>query len=232
MYRTAFVFLTAAVTGLSSLPASAQSYCAAVVPNEQVLALKRNMLNALIESGAAGGVGKWPGSTTGMLEVGADQGTMLLVEDMWHTGLALHATLCANATACGDAIRFFSKAGSNNYLKRYGDSNTDFAYVDLKTSYEELLKNRPFTLRTGTFQPQDWGTWYALSLGGALRGYTQTTREKKTQVDVTGALHVAFIKVKYASKDSTNAQAFSNAIRTVMEGTEEIQLTFTEVRCR
>src|SRR5690349_11747129 len=114
--------------GLAGLPASAQNYCAAVVPNDSVRELKGDILSALrrVATGDRS-VGSWPGSTTGMLEVGADQGTMKLVENMWRTGLALHATLCSGATACGNARRFFQTAGTNNYLKRYGDSaDTDF----------------------------------------------------------------------------------------------------------
>jgi len=230
MRRSALAVLFAA--GLAGLPASAQNYCAAVVPNDAVRDLKGDILSAL--RGVATGdrnVGNWPGSTTGMLEVGADQGTMKMIDNMWRTGLALHATLCSGANACSNARRFFQAAGTNNYLKRYGDSTSNsFQYVDLQTSYQELLRNRPFTLKGGAFEPEDWGSWYAFSLGGSLWGYTKTPRGTETKTAVSGALHVSFIKVKYGSKESTNARNISDAIRGAV-GDKEVRLTFSEVRC-
>jgi hypothetical protein len=231
MRRPVLTLLLAAVAGVTSLPASAQSYCAAVVPNDSVSDLKRDIISALRGAGFNTPINAWPTSGRSMLEIGTDQGTMRLVNDMWGSGLALHATLCTSSTSCGNARTFFQSASTNNHLKRYGTSETDFTYVDLKTSYEALLNGRPYTLSTGSFEPENWGSWFALALSPSpLAGTTKDNRGRTKNTDLSRELHVSFIKVKYGSKTSTNARRVTEALQEAMQG-KSIQLRFTEVKC-
>lgn len=229
MRRLALAALAAAVT--LSLPAAAQTYCAAVVPNDSVKDLKKDIKDALTARDVLGRqpINNWPDSNTKMLEVGADQGTAVLKDDMWGSGLALHATLCTSRVECQKAITFFQAAGRKNNLKRFGTDERAFRYTDLKTAYQALLKDRPLKLGTGSFEGADWGTWFAFTLSPSPLKASSEGGDLQ-DVEVTGALHVSFIKVKFASKDSTNGQKVQNAIRDAAAG-KEITIKFTEVKC-
>ncbi|HVE85877.1 MAG TPA: hypothetical protein VND93_23640 [Myxococcales bacterium] len=238
MRRFAAVLLLAA--GLTGLPASAQNYCAAVVDNDPVQPLKSNILKVLRRVTTPDrNVGGWPGSTTGMMEVGADQGTMKMKENFYRNspGLALHATLCSSdrrGVSCATARQFFERAGANNHLKRHGDQDdTSFRYVDLEDAYKEVLRGWDFKLRPSGFEYQQWGSWYALPLGDARPLYGSTTGRSgtKTNQALSGALHVSFIKVNFDDKESTNARRVSQALEEALSGESDITLRFTQVKC-
>jgi len=211
--------------------AAAQTYCAAVVPNDSVKDLKKGIKDALTKPAVLNRqpINDWPDSNTKMLEVGADQGTAVLVDDMWGSGVALHATLCTSTASCQKAITFFQAASAKNFLKQYGTSDTDFHYTDLQTAYQTLLKDRPFKLGTGSFEGADWGTWFAFTLKPSPLKASSKGGDLQEK-EVTGALHVSFVKVKFASKTSTNGLKVQNALKDAAAG-KDITIKLTEVKC-
>jgi hypothetical protein len=152
---------------------------------------------------------------------------------MWGSGLALHATLCTSQTLCQKAIAFFRSASAKNYLKRYGSTTeTGFRYVDLKTAYQEVLKNRPFALGTGSFEGADWGSWFAFTLSPSPLKASSKGGDL-LDIEISGALHVSFIKVKFASKTSVNGQKVQAAIKDAKDAAagKTVTINFTEVKC-
>lgn len=101
--------------------------------------------------------------------------------------------------------------------------------MDLKTAYQEVLKNRPFTLGTGSFEGADWGSWFAFTLSSSPLKASSKGGDLQ-EIAISGALHVSFIKVKFASKTSVNGQKVQGAIKLAADD-KTVTIKFTEVKC-